>query len=187
MMKKGGKSKNWWQINRRKFSLLSYCSKTFCNNISGTVINRRGKCAKMLRCSNAPLQQAYVQKKAIINLTQQQVNGGHDHDLLYTVHEKVNYSVFTYGMIHFWVLFVSFLALFVFFSESFLFLFVFGMFQLLSVFMLLIHLITFKFLLTLLIQVLQIISCLTENRKRLANAIIRTIQDSHSIQILHSQ
>ena len=84
-------------------------------------------------------------------------------------------------MIHFWVLFVSFLALFVFFSESFLFLFVFGMFQLLSVFMLLIHLITFKFLLTLLIQVLQIISCLTENRKRLANAIIRTIQDSHSI------
>ena len=84
-------------------------------------------------------------------------------------------------MIHFWVLFVSFLALFVFFSESLLFLFVFGVFQLLSVFMLLIHLITFKFLLTLLIQVLQIISCLTENRKRLANAIIRTIQDSHSI------
>ena len=88
---------------------------------------------------------------------------------------------FTYGMIHFWVLFVSFLALFVFLSESLLFVFVFGMFQLLPVFMLLIHLITFKFLLTLLIQVLQIISCLAENRTRLANAIIRTIQDSHSI------
>ena len=68
-------------------------------------------------------------------------------------------------MIHFWVLLVSFLALFVFFSESFLFLFVFSMFQLLSVFMLLIHLITFKFLLTLLIQVLQIISCLIETEQ----------------------